>query len=153
MKLANLLNEKNIILQLNGGDCQDSVPEILNYLVSVNTLSASLLDEMQEAVFAREDQVSTGIGSGVAIPHAFSDSIDEVVVAFARSTEGVEFESLDNALVHFIVMFLVPEEKRNTHLQTLAAVAKAFKTCGIREQLMNAVSEAEVISILESCND
>lgn len=153
MKLADLLNDKNVILELEKDDSHGSIAEILDHLILANTLSSSLKDEMLNALIAREDQVSTGIGSGVAIPHAFSESLDEVVVAFARSTQGVEFESLDNALVHFVVLFLVPEKNRSEHLQTLAAVAKAFKTCCMREELINAQSAEDIIAVLKSCNE
>ena len=153
MKLANLLNDKNVILELNKEDAQGSITEIVDHLVANDLLAASLKDEMLHSLFVREDQVSTGIGSGVAIPHAFSESIDEAVVSFSRSSKGADFESLDNALVHFVVLFLVPEKDRNTHLQTLAAIAKMFKTCGMREQLMEAQSSAEIIAVLESCDN
>ncbi len=153
MKLGTLLNDENVILELDQEDSHGSITAMVDHLVSVDSLPLSLKDEMLSALFAREEQVSTGIGSGVAIPHAFSPSIDEAIVAFGRSTDGVDFDSMDNALVHFVILFLVPEEKRNTHLQTLAAVAKTFKTCGVRESLIDAQSAEDIISVLTSCNN
>ena len=69
--------------------------------------------------------MSTGIGFGIAIPHASSEHVTEVVAAFGRSQgSGIEFDSLDNELVHFIVLFIVPRDQFQVHLRTLAAIAK-----------------------------
>lgn len=151
MNLANLLHDQNVVLEMNEGDAQGAITAVVDHLISKQLLVSALRDEMLGALLAREDQVSTGIGSGVAIPHAFSSSIDEAVAVFARSTSGVEFESLDNAPVHFMILFLVPEKDRNTHLQILAAIAKMFKTCGMREQLMAAQSAAGIVAVLQAC--
>ena len=98
----------------------------------------------------REEQISTGIGSGVAIPHAFSENIDQVVAAFARSKEGVDFEALDNAPVNFIILFVVPQKDYSMHLQTLAAIAKMFNNCEVRQRLQDAGSVEEVLDIFAS---
>ena len=87
---------------------------------------------------------------GVAIPHAFSDSIDHVIAAFARSKDGVEFESIDHAPVNFIVLFVVPKKDHGMHLQTLAAIARMFNNCEVRQRLAEATSNEEVIDIFAS---
>ena len=100
-----------------------------------------------DALHQREDQTSTGIGSGVAIPHAFSDDIENVIAVFGRSIEGIEFESLDNAPVHFVILFIVPRKQYHLHLKTLAAIAKLFTSRSIRERLNNADSVDEILTI------
>jgi mannitol/fructose-specific phosphotransferase system IIA component (Ntr-type) len=82
---------------------------------------------MLEALKAREEQVSTGIGSGVAIPHAFSDIL-RGGRGFGRSKAGIDFEAIDNAPVHFIILFIVPRKDYHLHLRTLAAIAKCSPT-------------------------
>jgi mannitol/fructose-specific phosphotransferase system IIA component (Ntr-type) len=79
--------------------------------------------------------MSTGIGFGIAIPHASSDRVTEVVAAFGRSRAGIEFEALDNAPVRFVVLFVVPKDQFNLHLRTLAAIAKFLNDRSVREQL------------------
>ena len=75
-----------------------------------------------DALRQREDQRSTGIGSGIAIPHAFSPAIDEVKAVFGRSREGIDFCALDSAPVHYVVLFLVPEEKYTLHIVKICKV-------------------------------
>ena len=105
---------------------------------------------MLGALQEREDKISTGIGSGVAIPHAFSDRIDNVVAAFGRSEEGIDFEALDNAPVHYIVLFVVPRKEYNLHLKTLAAIAKLFTNRDVRQRLGQAETREDIQEIFAS---
>ncbi len=94
--------------------------------------------------------MSTGIGFGIAIPHASSDRVGQVVAAFGRSSTGIEFDSLDNAPVRFIVLFVVPKDQFQTHLRTLAAIAKFLNDRNVRERLGTAGSAEEILKIFES---
>ena len=150
MKLASLLTPDQVILDLKGEVCVEATGTIIDHLISKNQLAAELREEVLELLRERERQISTGIGSGVAIPHAFSDSVDQVVVAFARSKAGVDFEALDNALVNFIILFIVPKKQYTMHLQTLAAIARMFNNCEVRQKLMEAENADQVLEIFAS---
>lgn len=149
MKLANLLSPKQVILDLQGEACGEALEQILDHLISRGIVEAEPREELLELLRERERQVSTGIGSGVAIPHAFSDSVDHVVAAFARSEQGVDFEAIDNAPVNFVMLFIVPRDKYSMHLQTLAAVARMFNNCAIRQKLQQAQTVDEVLDVFE----
>lgn len=150
MKLAKLLNENHMILDLKAVEHWPSIVELVGHLVKTGQLPAAQEAEMLAAFKAREESVSTGIGSGVAIPHAFSDHLDHVVAVFGRSREGIDFEALDNAPVHFIVLFIVPRKNYHLHLQTLAAIAKMFTNSEVLRQLAAAETCEEIIAIFES---
>lgn len=150
MKLAKLLNADQIILEMKAVDHWPSIVELVSHLVKTEQLPAAQQDEMLEAFRAREEQVSTGIGSGVAIPHAFSDHLDQVVAVFGRSLQGIDFQALDHAPVHFIVLFIVPRKEYHMHLRTLAAIAKIFTNKEVLRQLKVASSIEEVLAIFAS---
>ena len=150
MKLASLLTSDQVILDLKAEVCVDAMACILDHLIEKKILDKDLRDEVYQALYEREQQISTGIGYGVAIPHAFSESIDHVIAAFARSKEGVEFESIDHAPVNFIVLFIVPKKDYNMHLQTLAAIAKMFNNCEVRKRLAEVTTAEEVLDIFAS---
>ncbi len=150
MKLASLLTPKQVILDLKGEVCNEAISSIIGHLISNGLLAKGLKDEVLLALKEREQEISTGIGSGVAIPHAFSDSVDQVVAAFARSKEGVDFESLDNAPVNFVILFIVPKKDYSLHLQTLAAIARMFNNCEVRQQLHAAETIENVLDIFAS---
>jgi mannitol/fructose-specific phosphotransferase system IIA component (Ntr-type) len=103
------------------------------------------------ALHAREDQVSTGIGHGVAIPHAYCDRIDEPVAVLGRSREGIDFEACDNAPVHFVILLLVPKDQPHLHLQTLASIARLFSQCEVRKKLKEANSAGDLLEALGWC--
>ena len=88
MKLSSLLSPKQVILDLKGEVCADALANMVGHLISRGVLDAGLRAEVIELLEERERQVSTGIGSGVAIPHAFSDSIDRVVAALDENSSG-----------------------------------------------------------------
>ncbi|MCP5537772.1 MAG: PTS sugar transporter subunit IIA [Akkermansiaceae bacterium] len=150
MKLASLLTPKQVILDLKGEVCVEAIGNIVDHLIARGLLKAELRDEVIESLKEREKQISTGIGSGVAIPHAFSDSIDQVVAAFGRSKEGIDFEAIDNAPVNFVILFIVPKKEYNLHLQTLAAIARMFNNCEVRQQLHEAETVEDVLDIFAS---
>ena len=150
MKLAKLLSADRIILEMKAVECWPSIIELVNHLVKSGQLPPEQQQEMLDAFKAREEQVSTGIGSGVAIPHAFSDHLEHVVAAFGRSRAGIDFEALDDAPVHFIILFIVPRKDYHLHLQTRAAIAKMFTNGEVLRQIGAAVDHEEILAIFDS---
>lgn len=150
MKLAKLLRADYMLLDLKAVEHWSSIVELVGHLVTTEQLPMEQQEEMLEAFKSREEQVSTGVGSGVAIPHAFSDQLENVVAVFGRSTTGIDFQALDNAPVHFIILFIVPRKDYHMHLQTLAAIAKMFTNSEVLRQLRTARDPEEVLAIFDS---
>ena len=94
--------------------------------------------------------MSTGIGFGIAIPHASSEKVSEVVAAFGRSTTGIEFDSLDGQPVFFVVLFVVPKDQFQTHLRTLAAIAKFLNDKTVRDELGKAADATQILHVFEN---
>jgi len=90
---------------------------------------------------------------GVAIPHAFSENLSEVVAVFGRSPEGVDFDAIDNSPVEFVVLFLVPKDEYHLHLKTLAAFAKFFNDSKVRESLRTAKDKEEILGVFAGLGD
>lgn len=148
MTLAELLTPERVIAELQSGENLPAIEEMVDRLVEVEALPESQKEPALEALRAREDQRSTGIGGGIAIPHAFLPDLEKVVAIFARSKPGVDFCALDRAPVHFIVLFIVPESQYALHLKTLAAIAKILNSADTRKRLAEANNENEMIEVL-----
>jgi mannitol/fructose-specific phosphotransferase system IIA component (Ntr-type) len=148
MRLAELLSPCQILLDLRAGERWTAIVEMVDALVERGKLPAALRGEILDALRAREDLLSTGVGRGVAIPHAFCDRLDRVVAMFARSRAGIEFEALDGGRVNFVVLFLVPKSAYGMHLHTLAAIARLFLNHQLRERLVLAENRSEVLRLL-----
>jgi len=150
MTLGNLLTVDQILPQMQATERQDAIVELVDLLVSRGKINAADRDTVLSALRAREETMSTGIGFGIAIPHASSDRVSEVVAAFGRSEGGIEFDSLDNAPVRFIVLFVVPKDQFQTHLRTLAAIAKFLNDRSVRERLGAAPSAQDILAIFNN---
>lgn len=148
MKLASLLTPDQIVLEMRSEEHMDAIVELVDHLIDVELLKPDLREEIVESLRSREEQVSTGIGYGVAIPHAFSENLEQVVAVFGRSSKGIDFEALDHCPVHSVILFLVPKKDYHMHLQTLAAIAKMFTNCKIRKKLAAAECRSEILNIL-----
>ena len=148
MTLAELLTQERVIADLQSEEHWPAIEEMVGHLVEHHALDESHKEAALAALKAREEQRSTGIGGGIAIPHCFLPNLEEVVAIFARSNAGVDFCALDRAPVHFIVLFIVPESQYTLHLKTLAAIAKILNSADTRNRLAEAVNDGEIIDIL-----
>ena len=104
-------------------------------------------NEVVRSLKAREELGSTGLGQGVAIPHARIKGLTEAVAAFARPRKPIEFDSPDGQPVAYCFVLLVPVEATEQHLQILAQVAEMLSNEQFRSQLGSAKSEAEIHQI------
>jgi len=147
MNLGSLLSVDRILPEMQSTERWSAIVELVELLVSRGKVLAADRDVVLAALRQREETMSTGIGFGIAIPHASSDRVGEVVAAFGRSQSGIEFDSLDNAPVKFTVLFVVPKDQFQTHLRTLAAIAKFLNDRAVRDRLGAAVSAEEIYEI------
>jgi mannitol/fructose-specific phosphotransferase system IIA component (Ntr-type) len=150
MNLGHILSIDQILPEMEAVERMEAIVELVDLLVAKGHVRAEDRDVVLNALKAREDTMSTGIGFGIAIPHASSDRVDRVVAAFGRSSKGIEFDALDNAPVKFIVLFVVPKDQFQTHLRTLAAIAKFLNDRQVRERLGTAASAEEILGIFNA---
>lgn len=150
MTLANLLSESQILPAMVADERWEAIAELVDCLVKAGKIALADRDQVLESIRQREETMSTGIGFGIAIPHASSERVDEVVAAFGRSVKGVQFDSLDGQPVFFIVLFVVPKDQFQTHLRTLAAIAKFLNDKVVRDELANAVNETAILRVFEN---
>ncbi len=147
MSLANLLSAEQILPEMKATERWPAIVELVELLTSLDKIKGADRDGILASLKQREETMSTGIGFGIAIPHASSDRIDEVVAAFGRSSTGIEFDALDNAPVKFVVLFVVPKNQFQTHLRTLASIAKFLNDRSVREDLATAQSAEQILAI------
>ena len=147
MSLGNLLSAEQIIPEMKAIERWSAIVELIDLLVGLGKIKTGDRESILASLKQREETMSTGIGFGIAIPHCSSDRLEEVVAAFGRSPTGIEFDALDNAPVKFVVLFIVPKNQFQTHLRTLASIAKFLHDRTVRESLAAAKSADEILSI------
>ena len=114
MNLGDLLSLDQIIPEMKASERWSAIVELVDLLVGLKHVKGDDRDVVLAALRQREETMSTGIGFGIAIPHASSDRVNKVVAVFGRSSSGIEFDSLDNAPVNYIVLFVVPKDQFQT---------------------------------------
>lgn len=141
------LSEATVLLDVDGASRDDVVRRLVE--LGAATGQVQDVDAVVAAALAREGQGTTGVGQGIAIPHAKSAEVSAPLVAFARSTEGVEWESMDGEPVHLVFLIAVPQEQAgDEHLRILATLSRALTKAEFRDALRRAGSRAEVIRVL-----
>ncbi|MEC1262299.1 fructose-specific PTS transporter subunit EIIC [Bacillus swezeyi] len=146
MKITELLTKHTIKLNLENSQKENVIEELVTVLDQAGKLNDK--EGYKEAVINREKQSSTGIGEGIAIPHAKTASVKEPAIAFGRSKEGVDYESLDGQPSHLVFMIAATDGANNTHLEALSRLSTLLMREEIRKQLLEAGSEEEIIDII-----
>lgn len=149
MSLASLLSSEQIIPEMQATERWPAIVELIDLLVSLKKIEPASREGILAALKQREETMSTGIGFGIAIPHASSEDVADVVAAFGRSEKGIEFDALDNAPVKFVVLFIVPKNQFQTHLRTLASIAKFLNDRTVRESLATAATKEDILAIFQ----
>ena len=148
MTLASLLSSERVIAEMQSEEQFPAIDELIGCLLNGNFLAEDKKEAVTKALYAREEQRSTGIGGGIAIPHCFLDDLDEVIAVFGRSSKGIDFCALDCAPVHFVFLFIVPKSQHTLHLKTLAAIAKILNSAETRSRLSEAETASDILEIL-----
>jgi mannitol/fructose-specific phosphotransferase system IIA component (Ntr-type) len=127
--------DKQSILELSAGILTEDEPSLKN-------------EELLELFIKREEEFSTGLGGGVALPHAFSGKTDSVKAALLIIPEGADFNSLDGEPVNFVFALSEPESYRSEHVNILMDISRIMMIPGIKEELLDAGSSEDVINII-----
>jgi mannitol/fructose-specific phosphotransferase system IIA component (Ntr-type) len=125
--------------------------EALRRLAAVVATSPDVTDgaKLLAAIHERERIMSTGIGLGIAIPHAKIPSVRDFVVGFAKIDQGIDFNSLDGKPVHFVVMIAGPDHQQERYLQLLARITLKLKDAGVRRRLAEARTVDDILTALK----
>lgn len=148
MELTDFITPQLIKLELAATQKVDAIKELITLLDKAGYVSDS--EAFLKSVLEREKVGSTGIGKGIAIPHSRTATVREVVVAVGRSSEGIEFEALDNKPVHLIFLIAAPIESGGLYLKALARLSRLLRYQEFRNELMEAKTVEEVIKIISS---
>lgn len=152
IRLLEFLQEEYIKIDLNTTDKWKTLDRLAEFLYRTHKcLHYITLDELKESVHKREKEITTGIGNNLAIPHAIIDGGPRIMGVIGISQNGLDFDSIDDEPVHFIIMIATPQDSYDLHLNVLAHVAKIFgHERHIKEKLLSAKTPAEVFEILQS---
>ncbi len=148
MGLSGLIKEKYIKLDLKGTNKKKLLTQLVDFIAK----SGKLKDKKAflSALLKREKLGSTGIGNGVAIPHAKSGRVHDFILAFARQDEGVDFGALDGEKTYLFFLLASPLEDVGNHLKILADISRLVKDKFIVEHLKKAKKKKDILKIIST---
>ncbi len=147
MRFTDYLREETIITDLEAESKEEVLREIVGTLRQRGVIGDE--DLYYSALIDREKLCSTGIGKGVAIPHAKLRDREGILVSFARSLKGVDFEAVDKRPVHFFFTIFTPEDVPEEYLVLLARISRMAKDESFRRAVLQARTEGEIMRIFE----
>lgn len=148
MKLSKFCGEDLLSFELKG----ESKNEVISELVDLASRSKLVKDgnELLKDILEREKLVTTGVGYGVAFPHAKSKAVKGIVIAFGRSKKGVDFDSMDKKPVNLFFLIAAPEDAIGAHLNVMARLSYLMKSEKNRDKLTKIKSPKELLEVLDS---
>jgi mannitol/fructose-specific phosphotransferase system IIA component (Ntr-type) len=137
-----------IVVDLAAHDRWSAIEELMATLVEVAHIPVDLEQAVADAVRAREESMSTGIGNGIGIPHAPTDHVDRVQAVLGIARHDIDFDALDQQPVRIVLLFVVPKNQFQEHLDTLANIARVLSSAETREALLSATNPDQVLAII-----
>ena len=147
MNFTEILKRDFILEELEARNQHDVLAE----LVGVFAKGGVRFDPeaMLQVLLERERLGSTGIGDGIAIPHGKLQGLDEILLSFGRSSEGISFDAMDGKPVHLFFLLMAPENSAGLHLKILAKISRMLKDPALRDNLLRAKSKERIWRIIE----
>lgn len=148
MKLCDYLPASHIKYDLTGTTKIEIIEELLGLMKDLN-----LINQYETAlndILDREGYLSTGLENGLAIPHAKTETINNLSIVFGLKKEGVPFESLDGKPAEFIFLVLSPKDTSGPHIQALALITRNLKNASNREKIKKSKSAIDIEAIFQN---
>jgi fructose-specific phosphotransferase system IIA component len=147
MKITDILNESVIRTNLPG----TTKEEIINAMIDIVAGQPHVIDKekMRIAIFEREKIMSTGVGSGFAIPHGKTDAVSDIVAAFAVTAQAIDYQSLDDQPVRLVFLLVGRDNMVGPHIKLLSRISRLMNKEDFRKQLLEAKSPREIFEIFQ----
>ena len=145
MKILDVLHKEAVLSDLKSFDKKGVLEELVAPVARISGVNHEYLVRV---LMERERLGSTGIGSGIGIPHGKLKDLESLILGFGLSRKGVDFESMDGLPTHIFFLLITPENSTGIHLKLLARISKILKNETFREKLLNAADSDEIYSII-----
>jgi len=147
MKLSKFCDENLVVFDMKAESKEVAIEELVDLAASSNMVKDR--DSLLADVLEREELVTTGVGYGVAFPHAKTRSVKGIVIAFGRSARGIDFDAMDHQPVRLFFLIAAPEDAIGAHLNVMARLSFLMKSADNRQLLEEATSPGDVLTLID----
>ena len=153
MQFADFVCSKAIIPELKARDRDGAIVELISALDKAGKLGKGNCEKIANAMIERENEASTGMGKGVAVPHVKYESVKNPVVAIGQSSAGIDFFSLDKKPVYSVILLISPSKDPDRHLQVMEKVFKHLQQEKFRKWLRQSQSVEQIEELLKDSDE
>jgi PTS system nitrogen regulatory IIA component len=152
MKLCDFIVADAIVPELQSDNRDDIIRELVDALVYTGRIKTEVSDEIVTQLIDRENQGSTGIGKGIAVPHIKHASVNEIIGTIGLSKKGIDFSSLDNAPVYSVLLLVSPPNNPDRHLEAMESVFTHLQRDMFRKFLRQAETREAIVDLLDEAD-
>lgn len=152
MKLRDFIVAEAVVAELQAGDRDGVIRELVNSLAKAGALPEAAVEEVVAALIKREQNGSTGFGKGVAVPHVKHAKVKKMAGTIGRSAAGVDFAALDHQPVYSVVLLLSPENQPQQHLQAMNIVFSNLQKDTFRRFLRQSATREAIVDLLDEAD-
>lgn len=147
MSVKDMFSKERVTFNLKAATKNEAIDELIDLLAKDGKITDS--EEFKKAVLKREEEFSTGIGMGIAIPHGKSEAVKEASIVFGKSERGIDYESMDEKPAYLFFLIAVPNESTDLHLRALSEISRRLMHAEVREQLMKAENFDDFVKVFD----
>jgi len=153
MKLSEIMVPDAIVPELAARTRDEAIKELVNALAEAGGIAPKSVADVIQAVLARENQATTGIGKGVALPHAKLKGIRKPVGTIGRSTDGIDFSALDSKPVYSVILLLSSPDNPDEHLQAMEAIFRHVQRDMFRRFLRQSTTRQAIVELIHEADE
>ncbi len=147
MKVFELLDEKFILTDFKSDDKEYVINELIDLYKENDKVND--IEKVRTAILDREKIMSTGVGKGFAIPHGKTNAVNDVIAAFGKTKNDIDFDALDGHPVHLVFLLVGRDDMVSKHIKLLSRISRLMNKDEFRERLVNSNSKEEIINIFK----
>ncbi|HAU36970.1 MAG TPA: PTS fructose transporter subunit IIA [Phycisphaerales bacterium] len=153
MKLSDIMVGDAIVPELKAKTRDEAIAELVESLAGAGAIPKKSAAEITKAVLAREQQATTGIGKGVALPHAKLKGIKKPIGTIGRSSEGIDFAALDSKPVYSVILLLSSPDNPDEHLQAMETIFKHVQRDIFRKFLRQSETAEAIVELIQEADE
>jgi PTS system nitrogen regulatory IIA component len=153
MKLSDIMVAEAIVPELKAKTRDEAIGELVEMLAGAGAISKKSVKDVTKAILAREAQATTGIGKGVALPHAKLKGVKKPIATIGRSSEGIDFAALDSKPVYIVILLMSNPDNPDEHLQAMETIFKHVQRDMFRKFLRQSETREAIVDLIQEADE
>ena len=151
LKISPFLKPNFISLELSSNLKEDIIRELAKPLIASGEITNP--EEFLNEIFDREEKGSTGIGSGLAIPHCRTAHVKDILISVGRKQKGIDFDSIDDTKAEIFFLLAIPKDKMQTYIKIISKLTRILNSAGFKEKFLLAPEKSDILALFKQAEE